>query len=57
MTIIVTSSGSTGVTVVQGEWLPRLVPSLTIFDKPLEAPAPHYNVVVSIHNDAKLCCF
>ena len=36
-----------GITVIQAEWLPRLVPSLCIFERPLETPAPYY--------DAKVC--
>ena len=38
-----TRSSGAGVTVVQSEWLPRLVPALTVFEKPLDTPAPHYN--------------
>eukprot|EP00050_Salpingoeca_kvevrii_P021732 m.114735 g.114735 ORF g.114735 m.114735 type:complete len:1207 (-) comp9458_c0_seq1:121-3741(-) len=32
-----------GVTLVQVEWLPRLVPFLCTFSKPLENPAPYYD--------------
>ena len=32
-----------GVTVVHFDWLPRLVPSLCTFSKPLELPAPRYD--------------
>ncbi len=39
---------TTGVTVIQKEWLPRLVPSLCTFDKPLDTPAPHYDIAVCI---------
>ena len=36
-----------GLTIIQGDWLPRLVPSLTTYGKPLEVPAPYYDVEVS----------
>ena len=32
-----------GVTVIHFDWLPRLVPSLCTFSKPLELPAPRYD--------------
>ena len=38
-----------GVTVVQGDWLPRLVPSLAVFEKPVETPAPHYDAKVHLN--------
>ena len=41
-----------GITVVQPEWLARLVPSACTFGKPLEAPAPSYDAT----KDDIRCC-
>jgi len=38
----------TGATVVQPEWLPRLVPNLCVFSKPLTTPEPFYDPKVDI---------